>query len=211
MLKKKINLLVIHLVFSAVWFSALNCNGDKGVEPPPPTTIKISVRSAVDSTIISGANVVLYNANSGEPIQRAASGNEGSAVFTDLNEGSYYVRIAAQGFRELPSANVSPIPFSVSIRQTYEQSYYLDTLQGVYGKMDGYVNPTLAGFLIVAVSVPEGTESHSYSGPDGFFALFNVPFGTYQVYGVKSGFNSSAAPEITLTPGSPDAEVQLTM
>ena len=106
-----------------------NC-GDKGVATPPPTGVKVIVKSAVDTSLVNGANVVLYNANSGEALTRAESGADGSAEFTNLTAGSYYVRIAAQGYKESPIGNVSPIPFSVIKYEVAQQTFYLDTLQG---------------------------------------------------------------------------------
>lgn len=211
MLKDRITKVVLNLLIIVSIITYFNCSSDKSVEPPPPTTIDVMVKSAIDSSSVSGANVVLYNANSGESLLRVTSGTDGSAKFEGITEGSFYIKIAAQGFKELPLGNVAPVPFSVSSGQTYSQSFYMDTLKGIYGKIDGTVEPAQSGFLIVSASGAGGTELHSYSGPDGYFALFNVPFGTYEVYAVKSGYLAQDKPQVTITPGSPDANVTLTM
>ena len=199
------------LFLSALMFIYFGCSSDKSVEPPPQTDIKIFVKSAVDSSAVAGSNVVLYNANSGESLMRVTSGADGSAEFIGVNQGNFYVRIAAQGYKDLPIGNISPVPFSVNTWETYTRTYYMDSLQGVYGKIDGNLVPAQGGFLIVAASSGSGTEVHTYSGPDGYFALFNVPFGVYQVYAVRSGFTIQDKPDVTLTPGSPDASVTLSL
>lgn len=210
MSKKRIQGIVGIFIILTVVSSFFGCS-EKSVNAPPPTSIKITVKSAADSSLIIGANVVLYNANSGEAILRVSSSTAGTAEFDNLSEGSFFIRIAAQGFKELPIENVSPIPFSVSTWETYTQTYYLDTLQGTYGKIDGSIIPAQSGFLVVATSTSFGTDIHSYSGPDGYFALFNVPFGTYQVYAVKSGYISSDKPQVNLSAGSNNINIQLTM
>ncbi len=208
MFREKFKTYVGCFLITVLALTYINC-GDKGVATPPPTAVKVQVKSAIDSSLVSGANVVLYNANSGEAVMRAESGTDGMTEFNNLTEDSYYVRIAAQGYKELPIGNVSPVPFSVSKYNIYQQTYYLDTLQGTFGTIDGYINPAQAGFLVVASSL--NSELHSYSGPDGYFALFNVSFDTYQVYAVKSGFNAADTAVVTLSSGIPDANIQLAM
>ena len=209
MFREKIKLFAGYLLISVLMLTYFNC-GDKGVATPPPTGVKIMVKSSIDTSLVNGANVVLYNANSGEALMRAESGSDGIAEFTNLTDGSYYVRIAAQGYKELPIGNVSPVPFQILKYEVSQQTFYMDTLQGTFGTIDGYVDPAQAGFLVVASSAVNG-DLHSYSGPDGYFAIFNVPFDAYWVYAVKSGFNAADTAYVNLTSGAPDANVQLAM
>lgn len=200
------------LVFCAMYstsFFITGCNDDNSTQPPPPTVIKIVVKSTADSTTISGANVVLYDANSGESVGQEFSANDGIATFQASFSGNYYVRISAQGFKELPEGSVSPVPFSVSSGKTISQTYYMNVLPGTFGKIDGTVNPQLSGFLIVATSSGLNSEYHTYSGPNGYFVLFNVPFDTYELDAIKSGYQSTNQPQVTLTSGSSSATVQI--
>ena len=184
------------------------CSEDNPVEPTT-TNVVIIVSSKTDSSFIANANVVLYNANNGESVSRVFSGSDGRATFEALSPGNYYVRISAQGFKEIPQGSVSPVPFSVSSGQTFSQTYYMDKLQGTFGKIDGTVNPNISGFLIVATSSGMNTEHHTYSGPDGYFVLFNVPYGTYVVDVIKSGYQSTNQPQITLSAGTTSATIQI--
>lgn len=168
-----IKALILSLMLSSLLF--YQCSEDNIVEPVPTTVIQLMVKSAADSSVIAGANVVLYNANTGESVSRTFSGNDGIAKFEDLSAGNFYSRISAQGFNEVPQGSVSPVPFSVSSGQTFSQTYYMDELQGTFGKIDGTVTPNLSGFLIVATSSGMNTEYHTYSGPDGYFCFVQCP------------------------------------
>ncbi len=199
--------IIVCCLISLIGF--VSCTEDNPVEPVPQTNVEIIVRSVNDSSNIANANVVLYNANSGESVSRVFSGSNGTAKFEDLSAGNYYVRISAQGFNEVPQGSVSPVPFSVSSGQTFSQKYYMNVLQGTFGKIEGTVNPNLAGFLIVAKSSGMNSEYHTNSGPDGYFVLFNVPYELYEVDAIKSGYQSANQPQVTLTSGSSSATVQI--
>ncbi len=204
---KFVKYIIVCCLISLIGF--VSCTEDNPVEPVPQTNVEIIVRSANDSSSIANANVVLYNANSGESVSRVFSGSNGTAKFEDLSPGNYYVRISAQGFNEVPQGSVSPVPFSVSSGQTFSQKYYMNVLQGTFGKIEGTVNPNLAGFLIVAKSSGMNTEYHTNSGPDGYFVLFNVPYESYEVDAIKSAYQSANQPQVTLTSGSSSATVQI--
>ncbi len=199
--------IIVCCLISLIGF--VSCTEDNPVEPVPQTNVEIIVRSANDSSSIANANVVLYNANSGESVSRVFSGSNGVAKFEDLPAGNYYVRISAQGFNEVPQGSVSPVPFSVSSGQTFSQKYFMNVLQGTFGKIEGTVNPNLAGFLIVAKSSGMNSEYHTNSGPDGYFVLFNVPYESYEVDAIKSAYQSANQPQVTLTSGSSAATVQI--
>jgi hypothetical protein len=85
----------------------------------------------------------------------------------------------------------------------------MDALQGTFGKIEGAVTPNLSGFLIVATSAGMNAEYHTYSGPDGYFVLFNVPYNSYEVDAIKSGYQSANQPQVTLSSSSSSATVQI--
>jgi hypothetical protein len=205
--KKRIKMILSFITISTLIFNG--CSEDSSTEPPPPTVIQIIVKSADDSSTVSGANVVLYKANTGEAVSRVFSGSDGVAKFDNAASGNYYAKIAALGFMEIPQGSVSPVPFSVATSQTYTQTYFMNVLQGTFGKIDGTIIPNLPGFLVVATSSGMNTEYHTYSGPDGYFVLFNVPYETYEVDAIKSGYQSSNQPQVILTSGFPSATVQI--
>jgi len=210
--KMRKSIITTTLVFTSIFIVNIiipGCSEDSNIEPIPPAKIHIVVKSAADSSIITGANVVLYNANTGESVSRTFSGNDGAAIFENLSAGNFFVRISAQGFNEIPQGSVSPVPFSVSSGQTYSQTYYMNILPGTFGKIDGTVNPSLTGFLVVAKSSGTNSEFHTYSGPDGYFVLFNTPYDFYVVDAMKSGYQSVNQPQVTLSSSSQSATIQI--
>jgi hypothetical protein len=199
-------------VFIIIFIANLFINGcgeDNNIEPEPPAQIHIIVKSAEDSSIIQGANVVLYNANTGESVSRNFSGSDGIATFESTSGGNYYIKLSAQGFKEVPQGNISPVPFSISSGRVFSQTYFMDALQGTFGKIEGTVSPEMPGFLITAKSPGSSMDYHTYSGPDGYFVLFNIQYDSYVVDAIKSGFKSANQPQITISSSLPSATVQI--
>ena len=89
---KFVKYIIVCCLISLIGF--VSCTEDNPVEPVPPTNAEIIVRSANDSSGIANANVVLYNANTGESISRVFSGNDGVAKYENMSSGNYYVRIS---------------------------------------------------------------------------------------------------------------------
>lgn len=207
----KINarLSIIAFLLISVAFIFTNCSDDNPSEPPPPVLTKIEVKSVEDSSRIAKANVVLYDATSGESVTRTLTSNDGIAKFENLPSGTYYTEITADGFHESPPKNVSPIPFTISSNKEFSQTYYLDKLEGTFGKIEGNVTPNNSGFLLVAYSMDSNNEYHSYSGPDGYFVIYNIPYGSYKVNGMKSGYQSTENPEVLLTSTSTSANIDI--
>lgn len=201
-------LLPLIILLSLISF---RCSDDNSTEPTPPTVIQIIIKSAADSSIITGANVVLYNANTGESLSRTFSGSDGIAKFEKASGGNFYVKISSQGFVEIPQGSVTPVPFSVSSGKTISQTYFMSVLPGTFGKIDGTINPKLSGFLIVATSSGMNAEYHTYSGPDGYFVLFNVPYETYELDAIKSGYQSINQPLVTLSSGTSSVTVEISV
>jgi hypothetical protein len=192
-----------------VLFIIQGCGKDSSTAPEPLTILQIIVKSSEDSLNISGANVVLYNADNGEAVSRVFSGSDGAAKFEAALSGNFYVRISAQQFNELPEESVSPVPFSLSSGQIFSETYYMKHIEGIFGRIDGTVVPKLPGFLIAAANSTSGY--HSYSGPDGYFVIFNVPYGTYTVNAVKSGYQLETKPEVTISSSASSQTIQINL
>jgi len=103
---------------------------DNPVQPVNQTNLSITTLSSSDSSIIQAANVILFNANNGESVSRAFSNQQGVASFPDIQAGNYFVKISAQGFNQIPSQNLTPIPFSVLQDQSQTVNYYLAPYNG---------------------------------------------------------------------------------
>jgi hypothetical protein len=78
----------------------------------------------------------------------------------------------------------------VAWEDTLEKEILLNDLENTEsaGYVLGFVDPAINNFLILA----ELQSTHKYystvSGPDGFFILFNLPYGTYDLDALKAGY-----------------------
>ncbi|MGE5861791.1 MAG: hypothetical protein ACM34J_14595, partial [Ignavibacteria bacterium] len=105
----------------------------------------------------------------------------------------------------------SPVPFSVSAGQLFARTYHMNPMPGAFGRIDGTIIPKLPGFLIVARSTSTSLEYHTYSGPEGYFVLYNIPYGTYIVNAAKSGYHLDAQPQVILSSSSFYESIQMSL
>jgi hypothetical protein len=170
-----------------------SCSGDDDPiappAPPDPGVLKVVVRSSADSSLVRNSNVVLYQAENNEAVLRGLTNPDGTVYF-DVEAGNYYLNISAQGFDSVPLENFTPIPFFVAWEDTMEEDILLNVLEnmGSAGYVMGLVDPAINNFLILAESQTTQEKYSTVSGPDGFFVLFNLPYGTYEMDALKSGY-----------------------
>jgi hypothetical protein len=185
------NRMVCLAVAAAIALAAAGCGGDDSTEPPPPepTVVMVVVRDASTGTLVGNANVVLYEADTGESVLRGLTGPTGAILF-ERHAGNYYVNVSAQGFEPSPPMNISPVPFWVDGEDTTVQEVSLEALDvgGNAGYVYGSVEPGIANFLIIAESRVSSDKYFTASGPDGVFVVYNLPFGDYSLTALKSGY-----------------------
>jgi hypothetical protein len=179
------------------------CGSDSNPTTPPPPVpgvVKVTVKSSADNLAVSGSNVVLYRADTNEAVLRALTGLDGIAWFC-VDEANYYLNVSAQGFNPVPRENIMPIPFFVTWDDTLEQNMMLDALETTdnIGFVVGAVSPGYDNFLILAESQATRDKYYTASGPDGFFVLFNLPYGTYDLDALKAGFKMDAPVTATIS------------
>lgn len=161
------------------------CGKDESTGPDPfSPTIAGTVRDASDSTIIEDANVILYDANTNEPVTRDLTDDKGYFSFL-IENGNFYLKVAAQGYYPSPPSDGAPVPFQSETDDTTWQIVFLDSDPSVssYGSFSGTVETGagtgVSGVMVVATSA-EDVFSGS-SGPDGYYVFYNMPPGTYEV------------------------------
>jgi hypothetical protein len=76
------------------------------------------------------------------------------------------------------------------MEDTTLQEISLDVLDetGDAGYVLGFVEPVVDNFLILAESQTEQETYSTASGPDGFFILYNLPYGSYDLRALKPNF-----------------------
>jgi type 1 fimbria pilin len=207
---KNLKKLPIAIFSSLILF--IGCSEDSApVEPEKTTgTLKTVILSAMNSSGIANANVVLYNADNNEAILRKSSDSNGGCSF-ECDPGNYFVRISAQGYQPSPPENNAPIPFSIDKGETLSRDYHLVALDSPQpGQISGYVNPVINNVLIVAEET-DGSRYSTVTGPDGYFVLFNLPYGGYSLLAFKAGYEAESVVEKVLSSGTPSASATISL
>lgn len=160
-----------------------------------------------DAAPVSGANVVLYNADNNNPLQRTVSDALGRYLFR-ADPGNYYLGVSAMGRIPAPAPGGRYTPFRLDSLATYTRNFALrkDTTGIPVGALAGRIEVTgltdLAGILVVALA----SDSSSYTattGPDGVFVFNNLPAAEgYTLVGYRSGLaGDTLAVQATVTQG----------
>ncbi len=194
---------------SGITCTVLLCCSQPNEPEEHPTLINGTVKSMSDSSIIANANVIVYDATTNAPVTRAFSSAKGTFSF-EVVPGTYYLKVAAQGYISDPLPSCKPLFFQVTANLTYEHHVVLtkDTSVSANTSIAGSVKTVddkgITGVLIVAQSADNTLTVSTTSGPDGLFVLYNVPAGNYSLQFYKAGYQlDSASVPITATAGTP--------
>ncbi len=193
-----LNKYILRLLVIISILSAAGCSDDESPVTPVFATVNIVVRSAADSAVIQGANVILYNAANNNSLRRGATDASGVASFENVDPGTFFVKISAQNFKEVPPPYITPVPFSAAAGQTAGGVYFMPSYPGTFGMVSGFVNPKVAGILVKAVD-GSGNSYSTYTGPDGYYVLFNLPYESYTLSAFRIGYVASSTPQVTLS------------
>ncbi len=188
----------------------------KNTEPETVATIQGKVMLQEDSSGISGANVVLYDAKANTLVARVLTSALGAYSFTTM-PGSYYLTAAAQGrISSPPPHGGKPLPFQADVGGVNIHNLYLEpdggsaSMGGITGNVTLSGSNAAGGILIIATSA---TSAYSTTtGPDGVFIFFNLNPGAYTLQGYKSGLvQDTGTVQINVTAGTVPANVSLNM
>ena len=203
-MKKTFVYLMVLAIMTTMAIYVAGCGGgdDDPVipDPPDPTVLEVVVRSSADSSLVVNSNVVLYQAETSEAVLRGMTDSNGIARF-DVEVGNYFLHISAQGYNSVPPKNIAPIPFFVAAEDTTVEGILLNVLENVgsAGYVQGYVAPAVNNFLILAESQTNQEKFDTVTGPDGFFILYNLPYGTFDMDALKSGYQMDAPVTATIS------------
>lgn len=170
------------------------------LDVPQPQKATVIVNVAEDSTgiPIKNANVVIYNANTNQAITRAMTDSSGTCSLFVAPNLPYYLKVTAQNYKSSPPPNGAPLPFeagddgSIVYRETaLKKALNTQNSGGISGSVKTSSNECLAGCLVVALRQDDSLTVSGVSGPDGFFILYNVPSGTYEIQCFLAGWSQT--------------------
>ncbi len=196
-MKKMVYILMLGMV-AGLYFG---CSDDdkSSTNPTPDTVLKVTVLSRTDSSAVANSNVVVYQAETNQAVQRDLTNDEGSCYFL-LDEGNYYLEVTAQGYDPSPAPNVTPVPFFVTPQDTTEQfrMLYSNGLTEI-GFIEGNVIPSVKNVLIVAENTVGQSRYSGVTGPDGYFVIYNLPYATFSIESFKAAYKQTAPVSSTIS------------
>jgi hypothetical protein len=205
---------LIRAIFTVLLSSLIyiNCSDNSNPAAPDKTTgtLKTVILSSTDSSGIANANIVLYNADKNEAILRKSSNSNGECSF-ECDPGNYFVKISAQGYNASPPENNTPVPFEVDRGENITREFLLNPLDvSQPGQISGSVNPVINNVLIIAEET-DGSRYSTVTGPDGYFVLFNLPYGSYSLLAYKAGYEADNVTITVLSSSTPSATATITL
>lgn len=180
-------------------------------------TVCVYVREDSTNIPISDADVVIYNSNTNQGITRAFTGSDGRCYLYVLPNGAYYVRVAAQGYNSSPPRNGSAVPFQVGEAGSSMTRYVqmkINPIADSCGIISGIVESTASvpvpGGLVVSIRQTDSITISGFSGPDGFYIIYNVPQGNWDAQCFLSGwYQENPVTSIGVTSGVTTSDVDM--
>lgn len=187
----------------------------KDEDPQVTGFISGTVLDATNDATLGDAIVIVFNADTNEPVGEITKSNEDGTFSIELDPGNYYIRISRQGYIDSPPKGISAVPFSVVIGATEEKTINLIpsdvTDAGILsGKVTEGENP-VAGVLVVAVQTNGDQGYSSITDQNGEYAIYNIPAGSYTAKGWLSEYNSSeASASVSVSTETSEVNVEMT-
>ena len=205
MIKKK-------LFLGLALFSVMLESCKKDDEEPKPTTgyVQGTVTDADNATAIEGVRVIILNSDTNEPVTSLITNAEGN-YSAELEQGSYYTRLYAQGYQQVPPKGVSPLPFTISVSQTLEKPIEMNPISTTgNGWITGKVtsNGTAVSGALVVASVNDEAYS-TITDNEGIYHLYNVPANTYSLNAWIAGLQGNGTSAIV--PSNLEAQFDLNL
>lgn len=183
------------------------------------TIVIVNVKEDTTHIPIKDADVVIFDTYTNQAFSRAMTDAEGRCLFFVQPNLPYHLKVSAQNYRSSPPPNGAPVPFLVGDSgSVMEQEVILrkDYLAVNCGTISGYVQSTsgdfLAGCLNIAIRPSDSITVSGLSGPDGFYILYNVPAGTYNMEGYLEGWHQTTpVTGVQVTAGNVTIDVNFQM
>ncbi|MFC1863429.1 carboxypeptidase regulatory-like domain-containing protein [Thermodesulfobacteriota bacterium] len=184
-------------------FAMVGCGGSGGGSGDghiPMGNLLVIVDASSDDSVINDASISVYD-DKNLIITKGITDIDGEFEYA-LSPGSYYVKVAAQGFKPVPLPGQDAIPFEIIDNQTTTEIITLDDHSNVgnTGQISGNIKtpaPNSSGVsdvLVVAKDAAQNLFVSGTSGPEGDYNLFNIEPGSYTLSIYRAGYREKSNP-----------------
>jgi hypothetical protein len=185
---KRLTLILLGIIM--IW----SCS-KKDDDPQVTGFIVGSVIDATNDTPLGESRIIVFNADTNEPVGEIIKSGDDGQFSIALNPGNYYIRISRQGYIDSPPKGITAVPFTVTIGETDEQiielyASDLTNLGIISGKVTEGENP-VPGVLVVGLQTTGDDGYSSITDQNGEYVIYNIPANTYNVKAWISDYNSN--------------------
>ncbi len=169
------------------------CSDGGGGGTPTTGTITGTVRDESTNAVLAGVRIIVFNANTNAPAGNSLTSSATGKYSVELEPGSYYLKLAKQGYINVPAPNVTPIPVTVDLdsESVYDVQMTATQLTNI-GYITGRVLESATGVAGAMVVADNGTNAYSsITDVGGYYYIYNVPVDTYTVKSFISGKNAA--------------------
>ena len=189
----------------------IGCSSDDSTPPPTTGRLRGGVVDIAGGSPLAGVRVVLYDANSNNPVATYST-SVGGTFEADLPAGTYFLRCSKQGYDETPPREISPFPLGVTPGQTTSTTVQMpaSTVANA-GAISGTVTNAGKGVANVLVVAQSGTNGHSsITDASGAYAIYNIPASQCTVRAWTSALVSNQIP-LSIAAGVEAVNTNLTL
>jgi len=196
-------------LYSAILLLLLaGCSNDSeiiSIPPISPLSVTVLDGSTSPATAVANANIQVIDTASGMPVATLTSDSNGTAAGLFAQQ-SVQLKVTAQGYAPSPSANIPPLPISLTpfidtpVTITLQPLDPSLQLASISGQVLNHLSGPLPGALVVAEDA-SGNSVAVNSDHNGAFRLFNVPAGNITLSAWYSGYNFPVIGPLTLADG----------
>jgi hypothetical protein len=186
------NLIFVTILFFLISTLTLSCKKSNDDNNTPTTGVLKGVVTDTSGHAIANVRISVYNSNTNAPIGSSIkTGNTGSYSI-ELDPGTYYLTLSAQGYNNIPLVGTTPISLTIEAGKENISDFQMQASTIINGgSISGKVTTggnALSGVLVIANNGINGYSA--VSGADGTYFIYNVPAGTYEVKGFILNYNS---------------------
>lgn len=198
------------LMFGVLLFVS-SCKDDDDDVVPTLGTLKGLITDGSTTDAVADASIIVFNANDNSPVASIVSDASGNYT-VDLEGGNYFIKASKQGYLSVPAPGLTAVPFTIVVGETLENNVTMfASSSNDIGYITGRITASGTGVPGALVVAENGALAYSgVSDKDGYYQIFNVTSGTYNVAGWLAGFNSDNS-DVSVSNGVETADVSIAL